>query len=157
MSNASSTPDSGGTYPPFWLRASRGLVLLRVLLWAEVALVLAAVIWLVFELLTEQPSSLVSAVAILVLALVALVFVTAIAVGAMRRRSWIRGAGIGWQLMQVAVAVGCFQGIYANPAVGWALLAPSLVVVILLLAPGIRTQLTSGAEHSGFNDAERAL
>jgi len=116
------------------------MVLLIALLFAEAALMLAAVMWLVFELLTEQPASFVSAVAILVLTIVAFVFVTAVAIGAVRRRSWIRGAAISWQLMQVAVAVGCFQGIYARPELGWALLAPSLIVIALLLAPGIRSQ-----------------
>lgn len=116
------------------------MVLLFTLLFAEAALMLAAVMWLVFELLTEQPASFVSAIAILVLTIVAFVFVTAIAIGAVRRRSWIRGAAISWQLMQIAIAVGCFQGIYARPELGWALLAPSLVVIALLLAPGIRSQ-----------------
>ncbi|RZU64400.1 hypothetical protein EV379_0695 [Microterricola gilva] len=121
------------------------MVLLFALLFAEAALMLAAVMWLVFELLTEQPASFVSAVAILVLTIVAFVFVTAIAIGAVRRRSWIRGAAISWQLMQVAVAVGCFQGIYARPELGWALLAPSLIVIVLLLAPGIRNQFAHDA------------
>ncbi|WP_083363264.1 hypothetical protein [Microterricola viridarii] len=117
------------------------MVLLRTLLFAEAALLAVAALWLVFELLTEQPASLVSALVILALTVVAFAFVLAIAIGALRRQSWIRGAGIGWQLMQIAVAAGCFQGIYANPAAGWALLAPSLVVIVLLLAPGIRNQL----------------
>jgi hypothetical protein len=116
------------------------MVLLFALLFAEAALMLIAVMWLVFELLTEQPASFVSAVAILVLTVVAFAFVTAVAIGAVRRRSWIRGAAISWQLMQIAVAVGCFQGIYARPELGWALLAPSLIVIALLLAPGIRNQ-----------------
>ncbi|SDS30675.1 hypothetical protein SAMN04489834_1239 [Microterricola viridarii] len=141
MSNELYTPDGGGEYPPFRRRPSRGMVLLRTLLFAEAALLAVAALWLVFELLTEQPASLVSALVILALTVVAFAFVLAIAIGALRRQSWIRGAGIGWQLMQIAVAAGCFQGIYANPAAGWALLAPSLVVIVLLLAPGIRNQL----------------
>lgn len=116
------------------------MVVLCVILFAEALLLFAAVLWLVFELLTEQPSSFASAVAILVLTIVAFAFVAAIAIGAVRRRSWIRGAAISWQLMQIAVAVGCFQGIYARPEFGWALLAPSLVVIVLLISPRIRDQ-----------------
>lgn len=140
MSNALSAPDEGGTYPPFRRRPSRGMVVLCALLFAEALLLLAAVAWLIFELLTEQPVSLTSAIAILVLTVVAFVFVTAVAIGATRRRSWIRGAAISWQLMQIAVAIGCFQGIYARPEFGWALLAPSLVVIGLLISPRIREQ-----------------
>lgn len=138
MRNDLSTPENGGTYPPVRRRPSRGMIVLCAILFAEAALLLAAVLWLVFELLTEQPASFASAVAILVLTIVACAFVTAVAIGAVRRRSWIRGAAISWQLMQIAVAVGCFQGIYARPEVGWALLAPSLIVIGLLISPRIR-------------------
>lgn len=145
MSNKLSTPFEGHGRPSPRRRGSGPLLLLCWLLFAEAALLLAAVLWLLVELVTEQPASLTSAVALLALTVVALVFVSVVAVGALRRRSWIRGAATTWQLMQIAVAVGCFQGVFARPELGWALLLPSLVVIGLLLAPGVRAQL----EESG--------
>jgi putative flippase GtrA len=128
------------------------MLLLGWLLFAEAALLLVAVLWLLYELVSEQPSSLSSAIAILVLTLVAFVFVSVVALGALRRRAWIRGAATTWQLLQIAVAIGCFQGIYARPELGWALLVPSLVVIWLLLTPGVRGQLVDASESARQSD-----
>jgi hypothetical protein len=42
-----------------------------------------------------------------------------------------------WQLLQIAVAIGCFQGVFAVPSLGWALLAPAVVAILLLLSPPV--------------------
>jgi hypothetical protein len=119
--------------------ASAGLLLLlRVLLFAEAALVVGVAVWFLIELLTAEPASFTSAIAIFVIVLIAAAFTIAIAVGSLRGQPWIRGAAVTWQVIQIAVAVGCFQGLYARPDIGWALLIPSLVVLGLLVAPGVR-------------------
>ncbi|MBX0300851.1 hypothetical protein K2F54_12785 [Cryobacterium sp. 1639] len=110
---------------------------LVVLLAAEAALLWAVVGWLILELLTEQPSSYASALAILVIVLIAAVWVSAIAVATLRRRSWIRAAAVTWQLVQVFIAIGCFQGLYARPDLGWALLVPSALVLVLLFTRSV--------------------
>jgi hypothetical protein len=109
-----------------------------VLLFAEAALVVGVAVWFLIELLTAEPASFTSAIAIFVIVLIAAAFTIAIAVGSLRGRPWIRGAAVTWQVIQIAVAVGCFQGLYARPDIGWALLIPSLVVLGLLVAPGVR-------------------
>ncbi len=121
----------------------RALFLLATLLWAEAALLWAAAAWLVLELITATPTSLASALAILVLALIAAAWVTAIAINSLRRRTWIRGAALTWQLVQIAVAVGSFQGLYARADLGWALLLPSLAVLALLFIPRVIAATTS--------------
>lgn len=118
-------------------RRPPALLALAALLAAEALLVWAAAAWLVFELLTATPTSLAGAVAILVLVVVAALWVSAIAWGALRARSWIRGAALTWQLVQIFVAIGCFQGLYARVDVGWALLLPSLAVIVLLFTPRV--------------------
>lgn len=125
--------DAGAFRP----RRAPALVLLALLLWAEAALLWAGVLWLVLELITATPTSLASGVAILVIVLIAAVWVTAIAVNSLRHRGWIRGAAVTWQVVQIAVAVGCFQGLYARPDLGWALLVPSIVVLGLLFTPAV--------------------
>jgi len=114
--------------------ALRALV---VLLSAEAALLWALVIWLILELLTDQPTSFASAVAILILTVIAAIWVTTITVATLRKRTWIRAAAVTWQLVQIFVAIGCFQGLYARPDVGWALLVPSVVVIALLFTPSV--------------------
>ncbi|WP_168770836.1 hypothetical protein [Orlajensenia flava] len=114
------------------------IVLLRVLLFAEAALIVGVAVWLVFELVSAPADSVASAIALFVLVLAAAAFVIAIAIGSLRGAPWIRGAAFTWQVLQVAVAVGCFQGLYARADIGWALLVPSVVVMVLLLTPSVR-------------------
>jgi hypothetical protein len=116
--------------PPF-------LVVLVVLLFAEAALVVGALVWLVVQLTTAKPASMASALAIVVMAALAAIWVTATAIGALRRRPWIRGSAVTWQLVQAAVAVGCFQGLYAEPWLGWALLIPAVAGVLLVVSPSV--------------------
>ncbi len=125
-------------------RPARALVAVAALLAAEALLLWAAAVWLIIELLSATPTSLASAAAILVLVIIAAVWVSAVALGALRRRPWIRGAAVTWQLVQVAVAVGCFQGLYARPDVGWALLLPSIAVIVLLFTPQVVAETRRG-------------
>ena len=130
-------PSQDGLDAPQPARRSRALIALALLLAAEAALLWAAVVWLILELLTDQPASLASALAILVLTVVAALWVSAIVVGTLRGRTWIRAAAVTWQLVQVFVAIGCFQGLYARPDLGWALLIPSVLVIVLLFTRSV--------------------
>jgi hypothetical protein len=129
------TPDAVPTAPA--TRRPAALLLLTALLSLEAAVLWAVTAWQVFELLTDRPASFASAVAILVILVIAALWVTAMALGVLRRRSWIRGAAVTWQLVQLAVGVGMFQGADARPDLGWALVVPSVVVIALLFTPGV--------------------
>ncbi|MCX7521098.1 hypothetical protein OSC27_02265 [Microbacterium sp. STN6] len=113
------------------------LTALAVLLFLDAALVAATVVWLLFELLTATPSSYASAVAILVLAALAAVWLVVTALATLRGRSWVRAAAITWQILQLAIAVGFFQGQDARPTLAWALLVPALIGVALALSPAV--------------------
>ncbi len=113
------------------------LRLIVVVLVAEALLLWIAVAWLVLELLTARPSSLGGALVILGIVVIAAIGVSAVAAGGARGRSWMRSPAVTWQLMQLAVAVGCFQGLYARPDLGWALLIPSVLVLVLLFTPRV--------------------
>ncbi|WP_241979202.1 hypothetical protein [Cryobacterium sinapicolor] len=131
------------------VRRPRALLLLAAILYAEAALLWAAVAWLILELLIATPTSLATALAILVLVVIAASWVTAIAVNSLRRRSWIRGAAVTWQLVQIAVAVGSFQGLYARTDLGWALLLPSVVVLVLLFQRRVIAETTTARSADG--------
>ena len=105
---------------------------LAVLVFAECALLVVATIYLVIELLVASPSSLASALALTVLTAIAAVWLGVIAVNILRGSPWVRGATVVWQVLQIAVAIGSFQGIFARQDVGWALLLPALAVLALL-------------------------
>ena len=130
-------PSSDQPVEPEKPRRPAGVRVLVLLLAAEAALLWAAVGWLILELLTDQPSSFASAVAILVITVVAALWVSTITVATLRGRSWIRAAAVTWQLVQVFIAIGCFQGLYARPDLGWALLVPSVLVIVLLFTRSV--------------------
>ena len=108
------------------------LVALVALVAAECVLLLVATGYLIIELLVDTPASVPSAIALTVLTALSATFLAVVVVNILRGRAWTRGATIVWQVLQIAVAVGCFQGIFARPDIGWALLLPSIVVIVLL-------------------------
>jgi hypothetical protein len=115
-------------------RRHPAVVALTVILFAEAALLLTATGYLLVELFSATPSSLASALALLVLTGLAAVWLVVIAVNLVRGRAWVRAAAIVWQVLQIAVAIGCFQGLFAQPVIGVLLLVPALVAGLLALS-----------------------
>lgn len=103
----------------------------------ETLAVAALAAWLLIELLTTAADTIGGGIAIVVLALIALGWVAATTLGAVRRRGWMRGSALTMQLVVMAVALGAFQGQYAVPDIGWALLAPALVAAVTLFLPSV--------------------
>ena len=114
------------------------LAVVSVLLFLEAAVVSALVVWLVIDLISLEPSSYVTAIALIALVVIGAVWVWAVAVASLRRAPWSRAAAIVWQILQLSVAVGAFQGLFARADVGWALLVPAITVIGLLLWTPVR-------------------
>lgn len=113
------------------------VVVLATILFAECAVLAIATGYLVIEMLVAVPDSLASAVALTVLTAIAAIWLAVIAVNVLRGRAWTRGATLVWQVLQIAVAVGFFQGAFARPGVGWLLLLPALVALVLVFTPPV--------------------
>ena len=94
-------------------------------------------VYLIVETLTQPASSLGGAVVLDLIAAIAAVFLFAVGFAVLRSRPWIRAATFVWQLVQIAVAVGELQGQDALPALGFGLLIPSIVVIVLLFTPSV--------------------
>ncbi len=47
-------------------------------------------------------------------------------------RRWARSGALFWQLIQLTVAWGSFTGEFANAAIGFGLILPSVTVIVLL-------------------------
>lgn len=132
---------SSATRPP-------ALLALAVILFLEAALVTALAVWLLIDLLTLTPEYLTTAIAIFVLTALAAVWVIVTAAGILRRRAWARASTLTIQILQIAVAVGCFQGLVARPDLGWALLIPALVAGVLALTPSVvRATVRNTEQH----------
>lgn len=122
-------------------RGSLAIRLLTGILFLEALALVAVVAVLVFDILTLPASSITSAIALTVLVVIAAVFVSAVALAMAKRAPWSRGAALMWQLVQLAIAVGAFQGVTAQPAWGWVILAPTLVALLLLFTKSVMATL----------------
>lgn len=113
------------------------MLLLAGLLYLECALLVVVTAYLVVELVVARPDSYASAVAIVVLTALATVWLGILAFQTLLGRSWVRAGVVVWQLLQVAVAVGSFQGLFARADVGWFLLVPAVLALVLLFTPPV--------------------
>lgn len=124
------------------------LIVVSAVLLLEAAALIGVVVWLVIDMVALQPSSYTTAVALLVLVVIGALWVSVTAVASLRRAPWSRAAAIVWQVLQVSVAVGAFQGLFARPDVGWLLLVPAITVIGLLLWTPVRLAYTRPGDDS---------
>lgn len=117
---------------PGALRRPAAVTALGVIVSIEALVMVGLVVWLGIEIAVAQPEYLVTAVAILVLAAIAALFLVFVAIGTFRMQVWTRSATLVWQIFQVVAAIAAFQGIIGSASVGWFLLVPAILAVILL-------------------------
>ncbi|MBY0175904.1 hypothetical protein [Curtobacterium herbarum] len=117
------------------------LLVLIVVVGLEFLAMAAVTVFLLVELLTAPAASVASAVALLVLAVLATLWLGAMVVGLRRGRAWVRSGVVVWQVLQGALAIGAFQGVFRVPAVGWALLIPALLAITLVLSKSVTAVL----------------
>jgi hypothetical protein len=101
-------------------------------LFLEAAALAAVTVVLVVETLVDRPDSYDSAIGLAVFAAIAAAFVATVAANSLRGRAWIRGGAIVVQVLLAAVALGSFQGLLPRADIGWLLLLPAIVVMVLL-------------------------
>ena len=119
----------GTRHPLIWALAA--------IVFAEFLLLVGATGFLVIELFVATPSSFPTAIALTVVVAIAAVWLAVITVNILRCEHWVRSAALVWQVLQIAVAIGSFQGLFARQDIGWALLIPAVVVLILLFTPPV--------------------
>lgn len=115
-------------------RRSPALVALLVVVGVEFAALAVVTIVLLVEVIVAPASSLASGIALTILAAIAALWLGALFVGLRNRRPWVRSGIIVWQVLQGALAIGAFQGVFRVPAVGWLLLIPALLGITLVLS-----------------------
>ncbi|KQO62134.1 hypothetical protein [Curtobacterium sp. Leaf261] len=123
------------------------MLVLTVVVALEFLAVAAITVVLLVDLLVAPPAVLVNGLALIVLAAIAALWLGAMVVGLLRGRPWVRSGIIVWQILQIAIAVGAFQGVFREPAIGWALLAPALVALALVFSKSVTTLLARPDAH----------
>ncbi|QOD10920.1 hypothetical protein [Rathayibacter toxicus] len=124
-----------------------GLLVLIAVLALQTAAVAILTGWLAIELVSMRAGTVGGGIAIVVLAGIALIWAAVTTCGAVRCRRWMRGSALTMQVVQLAVALGAFQGQYAMPEVGWLLLVPALLALVMMFLPSVNaaTQGPSGS------------
>lgn len=123
------------------------LVVISAALVLEALAVVGIAIWLIVDLVSLQPSSYATAIALIVLVVIGAIWIGATAAASFARAPWSRAAAIVWQVLQLSVAVGAFQGFFARPDLGWALLVPAITVIGLLLWTPVRIAYARSEGH----------
>jgi len=113
------------------------LILLAALIYLEATALGVASVVLLLDLLTQRPDSYASGVAILVLTILATVWLAVMATHALLGRPWIRGGAVTWQVLQIAIGIGSFGGLFSRPDIGWLLIIPAVIVLVLLFTPSV--------------------
>ncbi|AYF97146.1 hypothetical protein D7I47_02050 [Protaetiibacter intestinalis] len=103
----------------------------------ELAAVSVVAAVLLFDLVTLEPDSLATALALTVLVVIAVAWMAATIVGLLRGQAWVRASAIVWQVLQFAIGLGALQGSFAQPAWGWPIVAVSVVTFAILFAPSV--------------------
>jgi hypothetical protein len=113
------------------------MVALIVLLALEALALVTATGYLVVELFIAPAQSVVSGLALAVVAAAGAAWLVAIVAGVVQGRAWTRGASLVVQVLILAVAVGSAQGADAMPILAIALAVPAVAVGILLFTPRV--------------------
>lgn len=122
---------------PRVLRRPLPLVILSVVVFAECASLVVISAYLIVQLLVSRPDSFASGIALLLLAGLAAVWLGIVGVSTLRGRSWIRGAVATWQVLQIAIGISSFQGVFGRADIGWLLLIPAVIALVLLFTPSV--------------------
>lgn len=118
------------------------LVALSALIALEAVAFVAVTVFLIVEIFAAPADSVASAIALTVVVAIAAVWLAAIVRGLWHSQPWTRGATIVVQVLLIAIAVGSFQGIGPRPDIGWLILAPAIVALVLVLSKPVQRELT---------------
>ncbi|RLP76056.1 hypothetical protein D9V32_07825 [Mycetocola tolaasinivorans] len=122
-------------------RVHRNLRLLSLILGIEAIAMVIVTGVLVVDLFTQRATSMATAVALTALVALGAVWVIALFIGSLRVAQWVRGGALIWQVIQLAIAVGAFQGETAQPLMGLAILIPTAAAIALLLSKPVTEAL----------------
>jgi hypothetical protein len=109
------------------------VVFVALILALETLVIGAITGFLVFEVLTQRPDSLSTAIGLVVLVALAFVWIAATTITFIRGNASSRGSALVWQVLQAALGLASNQGLFARPDIGSALLIPALAVMGVLL------------------------
>lgn len=100
----------------------------------EALVLFLATVAIVWGMTTSQAGALLTNSALVVLTLSAGVWLSFAGIAITKGKRWARSAGVFWQLIQIAIALGTFE---ASLLGGFAIALPSLAVLFTLFSAGV--------------------
>ena len=119
------------------------LRLLAATLLFESAVFAVGASYFVVQIVVSPADSRVSAIGVVVLAIIGCAALATIAIATLRGRAWIRGAAITVQILQLIVAVGDFQNSVGRADIGLLLGIPAILALILLFTRSVMAATTN--------------
>ena len=104
---------------------------LSVAFFLEALVLFVATVAIIWGMTTSQAGALLTNSALVVLTLSAGVWLTFAGIAITKGKRWARSAGVFWQLIQIAIALGTFE---ASLLGGFAIALPSLAVLFTLFS-----------------------
>ena len=121
---------------------SPAVVVVAIVLVAESLVLLGLTVFLVHEVVADEPDSIVSGIGLALMTLAATAWIAATTVGYLRGRSFARGSAVVWQFLQATVGLASNQGVFARPDIASGLFVPALIALALLLfSPAVSRHL----------------
>ena len=111
------------------------------LLFAESAVALAGAGYFAYGIITDQARSLPTLLALVVFTAALASWIGYVATSLLKAKKFARTAAVFWQLCQLSVAFGSFTGQFANASIGFAILVPSIAVIVLLFQKNVSALL----------------
>jgi hypothetical protein len=111
------------------------------LVFAESALVLAGAGYFAYGIITDQARSLPTLIALVAFTAALASWLGYVALSLVKAKKFARTAAVFWQLCQLSVAFGSFTGQFANATIGFAILLPSVAVIVLLFQKSVSALL----------------
>ncbi|MFM6971814.1 MAG: hypothetical protein ACKOWH_04420 [Rhodoluna sp.] len=121
-----------------------GLILVAALVGFEGLFVIVLAGILAAEIFAGESRSLATMIALVVLTALAGIWVVYIALRIFQGKRWARSGALYWQLVQLSVAIGSFTGQFASQAIGWSLIVPSVIVLVLIFTKPVINATMSG-------------
>ncbi len=100
----------------------------------EALVLFIATVAIIWGMTSSQAGALLTNSALVVLTLSAGVWLTFAGLAITKGKRWARSAGVFWQLIQIAIALGTFE---ASLLGGFAIALPSLAVLFTLFSAGV--------------------
>lgn len=118
------------------------VILLVTLLTLEAVFVAVVTVALTVELVGQQVDFPVTALALVGLTALVVVWLVAMTAGVWRARAWTRGSTLVYHFLQLAIGVGSLQGFVPRPDIASWIIIPSVVGIVLALTPTITEYLS---------------